>query len=105
MTASGASREGGKVRWGEDWTWEQIGLCGKGVGLDSGHRVLPAPAKIFRSENIPFRFSLSKELSIVSHRTTCGLTGNMFWTSSPLRDSGVQRLVGRVGTIDSLQTY
>lgn len=62
MTASRASREGGKVRWGEDWTWEQIGLCGKGVGLDSGHRVLPAPAKIFRSENIPFRFSLSKEL-------------------------------------------
>lgn len=66
MTASGASRESGKVRWGEDWTWEQIGLCGKGVGLDSGHRVLPAPAKIFLSENIPFRFSLSKELSIVS---------------------------------------
>lgn len=50
MTASGASREGGKVRWGEDWTWEQIRLCGEEVGLDSGHRVLPAPAKVFCSE-------------------------------------------------------
>lgn len=47
--------------------------------------------------DIPFSFPFSKEL--------VDLTGNMFWTSPPPRDPGVQRHVGKVGTIDSLQTH